>query len=167
MTECTGLCQAWENADEEQIEEDNLRWCSKCYLHVKPERTHCPCCMTRGLYGRGTEVEMECLGCNKPFMVLNKQKRFCSTECRRKRKLQINYKYNQRHLEAVRALSHKHNRLRGAKRFVGRLRRNLKYGITEMPECTGTDHLWSQDGDHHGKCDVCGAEWWKVFKAPD
>ena len=83
---CKGLCAKWDSITDEEAE--GMVWCSKCFVHVKPERTHCTCCGKRRLGGLGVAIVQDCLHCGESFETNNLAVGFCSEECRTERKLE-------------------------------------------------------------------------------
>ena len=165
---CKGICEKWENATEDEIEQDGLIWCSACFIHVRTKRTHCPCCGKRDLLGYKRTLNLQCQTCGKSYTTHDARIQNCSPECRRARRLYARKKYNRTHKENVKKYYTHHNGIRSFNKAVARVKRDVeKYGLKKETKCTiqgesAPAHTWIYDG-LNGKCVNCGREFWTVF----
>ena len=93
---CKGICAKWDSITDEEAE--GMVWCPRCYVHIIPDRAHCPCCDRRQLYGFGLgskqPIAQNCLHCGKRYETQNLKIQFCSAECRTERNRQMKSAYN-------------------------------------------------------------------------
>ena len=116
VTACKGICAKWDSITDADVEQDDMVWCPRCYVHVKADRAHCPCCDRRQLFGFGgvkQTVAQNCLHCGARYETKNLKIQFCSAECRTERNRQMKSAYNR---ERYQMLQKKKKGAKGAKR---------------------------------------------------
>lgn len=163
---CKGICEKWENLSEEEIEAQNLQWCCRCYVYVKPFRVHCPCCKKTQIYGIG-DPALTCLECGKKYETDTKTMQFCSKKCqiiRRKRKRKQWDENNKKKIAEYHSI---HSSERSRKRAKVRIKKDTTlYGFNKWTNCIDKDdHIWIDD-DGYTKCKRCGCESWRLFFTP-